>query len=149
MEEKYLPLGSIVMLGGGQKQLMVTGYCMETPENPNKIFDYCGCIFPEGIIRSDLTCVFDHSQIEKVFCKGYIDAAASEFLEKLKNKGLEFNSETKEPELPENGLVTPIEENKVAADQPLLTPISSSPNTIVIDEDQENEMQEDFPSNDE
>lgn len=91
MKEKYLPLGSIVLLEGGQKRLMITGYHMKTIEEPNRIFDYCGCVFPEGTIRSDCTCVFDHSQIEKVFSIGYIDDTSSEFIKKLKGKNFGHN----------------------------------------------------------
>ena len=86
MEEKYLPLGSVVILGGGKKELMITGYCMETPEKPGKIFDYCGCIFPEGVIRSDLTCVFDHAQIEKIIFTGCKNERAEKFLTRLKER---------------------------------------------------------------
>lgn len=86
MEEKYLPLGSVVILGGGKKELMITGYSMETPEKPGKIFDYCGCIFPEGVIRSDLTCVFDHSQIDKIIFTGCKNEKAEKFLNRLKER---------------------------------------------------------------
>lgn len=88
IEEKFLPIGTVVLLKGGKKRLMITGYCMKTGENPDKIYDYNGCLFPEGVIKSDLTSVFDHSQIEKVFFKGYKDEESDKFFNKL-NKALD------------------------------------------------------------
>ena len=45
MKKEILPLGSVVLLNGGTKKVMIIGYCMKTPENPNKMYDYCGCVF--------------------------------------------------------------------------------------------------------
>ena len=52
MNKDLLPLGSIVLLNNGSKKLMITGYLVSTPEYPDHIFDYCGCMYPEGTIRS-------------------------------------------------------------------------------------------------
>ena len=32
---------------------------------------YCGCVFPEGVLRSDVTCVFDHEQIKEICFSGF------------------------------------------------------------------------------
>lgn len=85
-EEKYLPLGSVVLLNGGTKKVMITGYCMKTVERPDKIYDYNGCPFPEGTIQSDLTCVFDHDQIKQIYFKGYVNEETEEFYERLLGK---------------------------------------------------------------
>ena len=45
MKKDILPLGSVVLLNGGTKKVMIIGYCMKTPEKPNKMYDYCGCVF--------------------------------------------------------------------------------------------------------
>ena len=83
MAKDILPLGSVVLLNGGTKKIMVIGYCMKTPEDENKIYDYCGCVFPEGVLRSDLTCVFDHSQIKEVFFSWYENEEAKDFLNRV------------------------------------------------------------------
>ena len=85
VKDKYLPLGSVVILKEAEKKLVITGFRMKAVEIPDKIYDYCGCMFPEGTISSELTCVFDHSQIEKVFFTGYEDEEAKEFLDTLKS----------------------------------------------------------------
>ncbi len=84
MEKDYLPLGSIVLLNGGRKKLMVTGYAVSTPDFPDRIFDYCGCMYPEGTIRSDTICVFNQTEIYKVLFRGYMDHDARIYLGNLK-----------------------------------------------------------------
>ena len=83
MEEKFLPVGSVVLLKGGKKRVMVIGFCAMSKENEGKIFDYSGCLYPEGLIASNQTCLFNHDQIEKVFFKGFVDNEETEFKNKL------------------------------------------------------------------
>lgn len=84
--EKYLPIGSVVLLKGGTKKVMITGYCMKTEERPNKIYDYNGCPFPEGTLKSNLTSVFDHNQIAQVFFIGYKNEESDAFFKKVKDQ---------------------------------------------------------------
>ena len=84
MKEKFLPIGTVVMLKGGTKRLMITGFCMLDKNNPEKMYDYCGCLYPEGMISSDQTALFDHSQIEKIHYVGFQDAEDKKFKEDLK-----------------------------------------------------------------
>ena len=84
--ERFLPIGSVVLLKGGTKKVMITGYCMKTAENPDKIYDYNGCPYPEGELKSNLTSVFDHSQIEKVFFVGYKNEETKPFIDNMKEK---------------------------------------------------------------
>lgn len=75
MNEKFLPIGTVVLLKGGNKKLMVTSYLI-FPKKENeekKIYDYGACTFPEGIIESDYVVGFDHEQIEKIIHLGLID----------------------------------------------------------------------------
>ncbi len=85
MPEKFLPIGTVVMLKGGSKRLMITGFCMLDKGNTTKVYDYCGCLYPEGTISSDQTALFDHSQIEKIYHMGLQDDAdEKKFKEQLK-----------------------------------------------------------------
>ena len=80
-KKRFLPIGSVVMLSGGTKEVMITSYCIfptnyqikdgeaVTPER--KMYEYGGCIYPEGILDSNMVCAFDHSQIEKICHMGY------------------------------------------------------------------------------
>lgn len=83
MEERFLPVGTVVLLKGGKKRVMIIGFCAMAKEKEGKVFDYSGCIYPEGLMASNQTCMFDHNQIEKVFFKGFVDEEETEFKSKL------------------------------------------------------------------
>ena len=79
--EKFLPIGTVVFLKGGKKELMIISYCIvpsgEAYDKNGKIdvsntmFDYGACVYPEGMITSDQLFAFNHEQIEKVVFMGY------------------------------------------------------------------------------
>lgn len=83
MREKYLPIGTVVLLKGGRKRAMITGFCSVAQENQEKIFDYSGCVYPEGYLSSNQVCLFDHDQIEKIFFLGFEDDEEKAFKDKL------------------------------------------------------------------
>ncbi len=83
MEEKYLPIGSVVMLKNGKKRLMVTGYAQIDMQKRDKVYDYSGCMFPEGVISTDKTLLFNHSDIEKIYCIGFKDEEQLQYNKKL------------------------------------------------------------------
>jgi len=83
MREKYLPIGTIVLLKGGKKRAMITGFCSVAQENQEKIYDYSGCVYPEGYLSSNQVCLFDHDQIEKIFFLGFEDEEEVVFKDKL------------------------------------------------------------------
>lgn len=82
--EKYLPLGSVVLLKNGKKRLMITGYLPVDMESKDRIFDYCGCVYPIGVIRTDQVLMFNHENIVEISAIGYQDEEQKEFLAKLK-----------------------------------------------------------------
>lgn len=72
--EKYLPIGSVVLLKNGKKRVMVTGFAATALEAENpRMYDYMGCLYPEGVISSDKNLLFDHNQIDQIYYIGYID----------------------------------------------------------------------------
>ncbi len=83
MREKYLPIGTVVLLKGGKKRAMITGFCSVAQENQEKVYDYSGCVYPEGYLSSNQVCLFDHDQIEKIFFVGFEDEEEKEFKDKL------------------------------------------------------------------
>ena len=70
-----LPIGSVVLLKNSTKRLMIIGLCQsESQDGENgKIWDYAGCLYPEGYISADRTFLFDENQIEKIYAVGYQD----------------------------------------------------------------------------
>ena len=90
--EKFLPLGTVVMLKGASKRLMITGFCtMAAEESEGVMYDYSGCMYPEGVISSDQTALFNHDQIEKIYHMGLVDQEEKDFKIKL-NQLLYANS---------------------------------------------------------
>ncbi|MDE5888908.1 MAG: DUF4176 domain-containing protein [Bacilli bacterium] len=83
MKEKYLPIGTVVLLKGGRKRAMITGFCSVAQENQEKIYDYSGSVYPEGYLSSNQVCLFDHDQIDKIFFLGYEDEEEVAFKDKL------------------------------------------------------------------
>lgn len=90
--EKYLPIGSVVLLNGGTKKAMITGFCSIAEEDTKKMYDYTGCVYPEGFLDYDQICLFDHSQIEKVYHIGYIDEEEEMFKKELLTVAERFES---------------------------------------------------------
>ena len=82
--EKYLPVGTVVLLQNGTKRVMINGFCTMDASNPNRIFDYSGVLFPEGSLSSDQTLLFDHNQIVRVDHMGLVDDEEKTFKVKLK-----------------------------------------------------------------
>ncbi len=86
MKKEYLPIGSVVLLKGATKRIMVTGFYVK--DENNNVYDYMGVLYPEGVIDSNKNLLFNHEQIDKVFFIGFIDIEEQEFKSKL-NKIIE------------------------------------------------------------
>lgn len=80
---KYLPIGTVVLLKGGKKRLMITGFCSLAENDSSKLYDYSGCLYPEGVIESKSMALFNHNQIEKIFYLGYSDLEEKNFKKEL------------------------------------------------------------------
>lgn len=86
--QKYLPIGTVVMLKGGKKRAMITGFCAVSGEHKDRTFDYSGCLYPEGFLSSNQTLLFNHEQIDKIYYLGFVDDEEKTFKERL-NKMME------------------------------------------------------------
>lgn len=71
--KKYLPLGSVVLVKNAKKRIMITGFAIKANEKPDKIWDYIGCLYPEGIQSPDKNLLFDHKDISTIYAVGYCD----------------------------------------------------------------------------
>ena len=86
MIEKYLPIGSIVILKSATRKLMITGYLpVSTKEGKTEVYDYSGCLFPDGILNSDELGLFNHDQIEKILYNGFVNEESNEYLSNIKS----------------------------------------------------------------
>jgi hypothetical protein len=96
MEDKYLPVGTVVLLKGGKKELMINSFCVvpqgvaygkegKVELEKGQMFDYGACPYPEGMVTSDQAFVFNHDQIERICFKGYETEQSKQMSEFLKN----------------------------------------------------------------
>lgn len=113
MIDKYLPIGTVVLLKSAKKRLMITGFCAISEEKKDKMFDYSGVLYPEGVVSSEQTILFDHDQIDKIFSIGYIDEEEKYFKalfnEALKKKNVKSFSESIQNQIEELEMPKPIE----------------------------------------
>ena len=72
MYKNLLPIGSVVLLKGGEKRVMICGR-IQAKSGENTIYDYSACYYPEGILNSDGMFFFNRDAIEKVYFMGYQD----------------------------------------------------------------------------
>ncbi len=84
MKEKFLPVGTVVLLEGGSKKVMVNGFCAIDPAEPKKMYDYSGVLFPEGALSSDQALLFDHKQIKEIIHMGLDNKESQRFNLKMK-----------------------------------------------------------------
>ena len=82
MKTAYLPIGSVVLLKNGKKRLMIYGRKMKT-EGDEKVYDYLGCLYPEGALESKDVILFDHDQIQMIYFIGFQDLEELAFRKKL------------------------------------------------------------------
>lgn len=86
MYKDLLPIGSVVLLKGGQRKLMVVGRVV-CKEDDNKIYDYIGCLYPQGILTTSELYFFNTESIENVFFIGFQDTEEMSFKGFLENLG--------------------------------------------------------------
>lgn len=79
---EILPIGTVVLLKDTHKRLMIYGRGQKEPGS-GKIWDYAGCLYPEGNIGPEYTFLFDHEQIEIVEHLGLKDQEEESFLQSL------------------------------------------------------------------
>lgn len=78
MMKELLPIGSVVMLKGGNKRVMICGR-IQTKINEDKIYDYSACYYPEGIINPRELFLFDNEDIDMVYFVGLQDVEEFKF----------------------------------------------------------------------
>ena len=66
-----LPIGSVVMLKGGKKPVMIFGYLQQSAYYGNDVVDYIGVPYPEGNINIAAQMGFQMTDIETVLFEGY------------------------------------------------------------------------------
>lgn len=81
MNQEFLPIGSIVLLKGARRKIMIFGY---TPKYEDKNYDYIGVVYPEGFIGNDIgNVLFNKDDINDVVFKGYLNPESQDLIAQL------------------------------------------------------------------
>lgn len=80
--KELLPIGSVVLLEGGKKRVMIYGI-KQIEQETQEEYDYIGVVYPEGNMGKGTQFLFNHDKIQEVFHKGYEDEERQEFIQRL------------------------------------------------------------------
>ena len=83
MDEKMLPIGTVVTIKNSDSLLMIAGYCPQGSPTPEHIYDYSGFLYPYGYAGLNEVFQFDKDQIEEIVAYGYQDKEQMDFMELL------------------------------------------------------------------
>ncbi|UQS82984.1 DUF4176 domain-containing protein [Bombilactobacillus thymidiniphilus] len=81
MQDKILPIGSIVTLknGNGTPVMIINRAALYETEEQTGYFDYSSVIYPAGLQDSNELCFFNHEDIAELIFLGYRDDEELEF----------------------------------------------------------------------
>ena len=80
--KNLLPIGSVVLLDGADKRLMICGVIQVNPAD-GKEYDYLACLYPEGFVGFEHTYLFNHEDIKRIDVEGLADEEHDAFRAKL------------------------------------------------------------------
>lgn len=85
---EFLPLGSIVIVRGNTKKLMIISRGLAVSQDEGmRYYDYGACLYPEGLM-GDKVVYFNHEAVQKTVHEGYADEDDGLMLDNL-SKALE------------------------------------------------------------
>ena len=85
-EDEFLPIGSVVLLEGGNKRIMICGR-IQAQAGSDVIYDYSACYYPEGIVDPKSMFFFNRDAIETVYFRGYEDQDELDYRHELDQLG--------------------------------------------------------------
>lgn len=71
---KWIPLGSVVVWNNSTQKILVIGRGLNVRSDDENeyYFDYCGVVYPEGLI-GDRILYFNHDAVDRILFEGYDD----------------------------------------------------------------------------
>lgn len=82
MYKDLLPNGSVVLLKGGDKRIMICGR-IQAKLGDDTVYDYSACYYPEGMVDPNNIFFFNRDAIDRVFFIGFQDQEEMEFKSKV------------------------------------------------------------------
>ena len=84
--EEFLPIGSVVLLDGGNKKVMICGR-IQAMAGSDIVYDYSACYYPEGILDPAAMFFFNREDIAEVSFIGYEDQTELDYRQQLESLG--------------------------------------------------------------
>ena len=81
MHNTYLSIGTVLMLKGEGKKVMVIGYLGN--DGAGKEAEYMGVTFPEGYMSSDTIIGFNGNEVIQILHEGYKDIEQERFFNEI------------------------------------------------------------------
>jgi hypothetical protein len=91
-DEGYLPVGTVVLLKGGERKLMIVGLLQINGDDDSRMFDYSGVIYPEGLIDPGNNYLFDEEQIDRIYYLGFVNEEQADLQTAIKEALDEYNA---------------------------------------------------------
>lgn len=88
-----LPIGSVVLLKGATKKLVIMGILQVRPGD-NRLFEYLGVPYPEGFLGADNNFLFNHDDINDVIFTGYQNPERDAFMSAMETIYAHYEKET-------------------------------------------------------
>ena len=85
MNEKYLPIGSIITTKKSSQKIMIVGYFGLEYTEAIEVYDYMGCTYPKGLLEKNNMIFFNHEDIITCDFVGYKDSSYTDLNKKLIN----------------------------------------------------------------
>lgn len=82
---ELLPIGTVVLLRGGKKRLMIVGIGQHDPEE-DRDYDYLGTVYPEGYMGEGSMFLFDRNDVVSVSFRGCDDEEREAFISGLQER---------------------------------------------------------------
>ena len=83
--EDLLPIGSVIKLKGPEeKRLMICGRAQSLVDDSSSVYDYSGCLYPEGIMDIKKLYLFNNADIEGLYFIGLQDQEEFELRDHIK-----------------------------------------------------------------
>ncbi|QCT03025.1 hypothetical protein E6C60_2313 [Paenibacillus algicola] len=82
VQEKLLPIGSVVKFKDWDQNLMIYGR-MQNDSKSGKRWDYVACFYPHGNLTADSNVFFNHKDISEIVFQGYVNEEEQQFREAL------------------------------------------------------------------
>ena len=110
--KNYLPIGTIVIIKGYERKMMIVGLSQIKAAEEIQRWDYVGVLYPVGVFSDQSFYFFNEDDINDIIFKGYENPEHKELLELLE----EADDIIDENEIYVNSLNKPSENNTNAFD---------------------------------